>query len=71
MEIGWTDVGSGGYILVSFAHSNTSFYYEKGGIPLMKMSEPASVLQLNYKNNKDVINDKAILQNKLFSRIWS
>ena len=30
MEIGWTDVGSGGYILVSCAHSNTSlriFYY--------------------------------------------
>ena len=26
MEIGWTDVGSGGYILVSSAHSNTSFY---------------------------------------------
>ena len=25
MEIGWTDVGSGGYILVSRAHSNTSF----------------------------------------------
>jgi hypothetical protein len=24
MEIGWTDVGSGGYILVSRAHSNTS-----------------------------------------------
>ena len=24
-EIGWTDVGSGGYILVSCAHSNTSF----------------------------------------------
>jgi hypothetical protein len=23
MEIGWTDVGSGGYILVSRAHSNT------------------------------------------------
>jgi hypothetical protein len=23
MEIGWTDVGSGGYILVSHAHSNT------------------------------------------------
>jgi hypothetical protein len=22
MEIGWTDVGSGGYILVSCAHSN-------------------------------------------------
>ena len=26
MEIGWTDVGSGGYILVSCAHSNTSCY---------------------------------------------
>jgi hypothetical protein len=25
MEIGWTDVGRGGYILVSCAHSNTSF----------------------------------------------
>ena len=24
-EIGWTDVGSGGYILVSSAHSNTSY----------------------------------------------
>jgi hypothetical protein len=24
MEIGWADVGSGGYILVSCAHSNTS-----------------------------------------------
>jgi hypothetical protein len=24
MEIGWKDVGSGGYILVSCAHSNTS-----------------------------------------------
>jgi hypothetical protein len=27
MEIGWTDVGSGKFILVSCAHSNTSFYY--------------------------------------------
>jgi hypothetical protein len=25
MEIGWIDVGSGGYILVSCAHSNTSY----------------------------------------------
>ena len=25
MEIGWSDVGNRGYILVSFAHSNTSF----------------------------------------------
>ena len=39
MEIGWTDVGSGGYILVSCAHSNTSFYLdlssEKYGTPLL------------------------------------
>ena len=27
MEIGWTDVGSGEYILVSCAHSNTSYNY--------------------------------------------
>jgi hypothetical protein len=27
MEIGWTDVGSGGYILVSCAYSNTSFMW--------------------------------------------
>ena len=27
MEIGWTDVGSGGYILVSCAHSNTSYLW--------------------------------------------
>ena len=27
MEIGWTDVGSGGYILVSCAHSNTSLLF--------------------------------------------
>jgi hypothetical protein len=26
MEIGWTDVGSGGFILVSCAQSNTSFF---------------------------------------------
>jgi hypothetical protein len=28
MEIGWTDVGSGGYILVSCSHSNTSLLWE-------------------------------------------
>ena len=28
MEIGWTDVGSWEYILVSCAHSNTSFNLE-------------------------------------------
>jgi hypothetical protein len=26
MEIGWTDVGGGGYILLSCAHTNTSYY---------------------------------------------
>ena len=31
MEMGWTDVGSGGYILVSCAHSNTSFYIKSYG----------------------------------------
>jgi hypothetical protein len=30
MEIGWTDVGSGGYILVSIAHSNTRLSYDIG-----------------------------------------
>jgi hypothetical protein len=30
MEIGWTDVGRGGYILVSCAHSNTSFQIALG-----------------------------------------
>jgi hypothetical protein len=30
MEIGWTDVGSRGYILVSCAHSNASFCYSRG-----------------------------------------
>ena len=34
MEIGWTDVGSGGYILVSCAHSNTSILLvEETGVP--------------------------------------
>ena len=28
MEIGWTDVGSGGYILVICAHNNTSFNWK-------------------------------------------
>ena len=27
VEIGWTDVGSGGYILVSCVHSNTSYRF--------------------------------------------
>jgi hypothetical protein len=44
MEIGWTDVGSGGYILVSRAHSNTSFKSYFNGLefdigPFMKIRE--------------------------------
>ena len=34
MEIGWTDVGSGGYILVSYAHSNTSYYLTLNLFPM-------------------------------------
>jgi hypothetical protein len=37
MKIGWTDVGSGGYILVSYAHSNTSFYL-KSDINVLKFN---------------------------------
>jgi hypothetical protein len=36
MEIGSTDVGSGGYILVSCAHSNTSFFQKVIFIILLK-----------------------------------
>jgi hypothetical protein len=32
MEIGWTDVGSGGNILVSCAHSNTSLNLHHGRV---------------------------------------
>ena len=39
MEIGWTDVGSGGYILVSCAHSKTSFKNGKCNFILMSLPE--------------------------------
>jgi hypothetical protein len=39
MEIGWTDVGSGGYILVSCAHSNTSFNHRYAADKISKHSE--------------------------------
>jgi hypothetical protein len=32
MEIGWTDMGSGGYILVSCVHSNTSFIWNEASL---------------------------------------
>jgi hypothetical protein len=40
MEIGWIDVGSGGYVLVSCAHSNTSVHlypypFLLQGVPLL------------------------------------
>jgi hypothetical protein len=34
MEIGWADVGSGGYIFVSCAHSNFFYLGELGRYPL-------------------------------------
>jgi hypothetical protein len=37
MEIGWTDVGSGGYILVSCARSNTIFFYISNDNKLKKL----------------------------------
>jgi hypothetical protein len=36
MEIGWTDVGSGRYILVSCAHSNTSLFLQDEYEELLK-----------------------------------
>jgi hypothetical protein len=52
MEIGWTDVGSRGYILVSYAHSNTSIktntvIFNAGLRPEELESEPPT------KNEKD------------------
>jgi hypothetical protein len=43
-QVSWTDVGSGGYILVSRAHSNTSFKSYFNGLefdigPFMKIRE--------------------------------
>jgi hypothetical protein len=38
MEIGWTDVGSGRYILVSCAHSNTSLFWKSIYSAQLKLS---------------------------------
>ena len=38
MEIGWTDVGSGGYILVSCAHSNANYFLSRLRINNVKIS---------------------------------
>jgi hypothetical protein len=43
MEIGWTDVGSGGYILVSCAHSKTSY-------PLYPKCECSVITEGKYQN---------------------
>ena len=44
MEIGWTDVGSGGYILVSCAHSNTSCKMPPPPPPNKKKPAPRCLL---------------------------
>ena len=47
MEIGWTDVGRGGYILVSCAHSNTSYLLFR----LVTKSLTPSLLKINIERN--------------------
>jgi hypothetical protein len=53
MEIGWTDVGSGGYILVSCAHSNTSCFcsvsYSYSSLSLSLSLSPFSFLSLAHE----------------------
>jgi hypothetical protein len=45
MEIGWTDVGSGGYILVSCAHSNTSlFWNDVSFVPVRVLHKDEKIL---------------------------
>jgi hypothetical protein len=57
MEIGWTDVGSGGYILVSCAHSNTSFLCpcdeESGAILIYPCNNSGMAKVKIVKNEKD------------------
>ena len=51
MEIGWKDVGSGGYILVSCAHSNTSILCH-----CMKLIYGRTLLQVAILMNWFIIN---------------
>jgi hypothetical protein len=44
MEIGWTDVGSGGYILLSCAHSNTSFIWSRIKMSSVKEDTQCTIL---------------------------
>ena len=70
MEIGWTDVGSGGYILVSCAHSNTSFCYIvfvvnymfkfdlcllSAFLPTIQIPEGIKTRQIHYTHKMDLI----------------
>ena len=54
MEIGWTDVGSGRYILVSCAHSNTSLtlntigMYHKSYFPETTNEQSQNVWKMFY-----------------------
>ena len=53
MEIGWTDVGSGGYILVSCAHSNTSsIYYE---VIASQASTNCNRLNLAWRRKREIL----------------
>ena len=51
MEIGWTDVGSGVYILVSCAHSNTSFHFISD-LPASFMSEVQDFIKDLYNSGQ-------------------
>jgi hypothetical protein len=74
MEIGWTDVGSGGYILVSCAHSNTSLYLychwdvidQRGGWDLINWFNPYKIRFVgSQKQDIWIYNGHSLLWNKV------
>jgi hypothetical protein len=68
MEIGWTDVGIGGYILVSCAHSNTSLTCPFG--LLTKISTcPTQFFSCPKEINKYYKNQRIIISN-LCKMFW-
>jgi hypothetical protein len=62
MEIGWTDVGSGGYILVSCAHSNTSLFFVSDLIDFLVNQ----IVGMIFKTNSD----KSFYVRKDVSQYW-
>jgi hypothetical protein len=63
MEIGFTDVGSGGYILVSCAHSNTSFdqvswHLPKAGVSTVSLSYLSGKTYFHNQNITDCSDQK-------------